>query len=504
MHRIWAFLAGLPVGLLGALAVRHGAWVALELGALAGGVALGLGVWLAGRLASHDDARGAHLARASSVGLAALPASAAAWLGLAPGAGASLAVVLAALVLFVLRAMRASGPAGGALRQGARALAVLVVASALCLAAAGGTAAWRARRHVPAPELARYAYDVDAGVPLAPAPGCAPELASVEEIGAGANPALADRGAVVWYDAPGEDGRRQIHRLDRRSGVSRCWTCGEPGDNRRPRPTPNGADVVFETDRYATPLEPLNWELQLVSTRREAPVASRRLTNDPAPDTFGALDPGGHFLVWSAGAGGSYAVVSASFESGHGGLLLGKRRVLVPGGTAWVAPLAWSPDARTLVVLRGDPIGLQSARAVDPATGREAQLSRPGAQVAAASFSGDGTTLVLATTRTAAAASALPSALGFAVARVATLAGLEGSRLRGTGLRVGPPWAESLDEVPLGEVGSFGPPTGVALEPDGRALVLGQRSADGAKERLVRLALRCDGAAAAPAQSPGR
>jgi hypothetical protein len=136
VHRIWAFLAGLPVGLLGALAVRHGAWGALELGALAGGVALALGVWLAGRLASHDDARGAHLARASSVGLAALPASAAAWLGLAPGAGASLAVVLAALALFVIRAMRASGPVGGALRQGARALAVLVVASALCLAAA--------------------------------------------------------------------------------------------------------------------------------------------------------------------------------------------------------------------------------------------------------------------------------------------------------------------------------------------------------------------------------
>jgi hypothetical protein len=47
--------------------------------------------------------------------------------------------------------------------------------------------------------------------------------------------------------------------------------------------------------------------------------------------------------------------------------------------------------------------------------------------------------------------------------------------------------------VPLGEAASFGHPTGIALEPDGRAFVLGQRraSAEGAEERLLRIALRC-------------
>jgi hypothetical protein len=500
LHRIWAFLAGLPVGLLGALAWGRGAWTALEAGALAGGLALALAVWLAERLASHDDARGAHLARAASVGLAALPAAAAAWLGLAPGAGALLACVLLALGLSVLRATRASGPAGGARGALVSALAAVALGAALALAAAAGVAAWRGRGPFPAPELARYAYDVDAGVPLGPEPRCEPELASVEVLGAGASPALADAGAVVWYDAPGEDGRRQVHRLDRRTGDARCWTCAEPGSNRRPRPGPSGGDVVFETDRHASPREPVNWELHLVSARGEEPPASRRLTYDPAPDTFGALDPVGRLLVWSSGAGGSYAVASAPVTRGHGGLRVGPRRALVPGGTAWIAPLAFAPDARGLVVLRGDPVGLQGARLLDPASGREAALSRPGAHVVAADFSADGATLALATTRPAAAAAVLPSALGFAVARVAALAGLEGGRLRGTGLRVGPSWAEAPPEVALGEIAAFGPPTGLALEPDGRALVLGQRRAGGAEERLLRLVLRCDGA---PPPAPG-
>jgi hypothetical protein len=259
---------------------------------------------------------------------------------------------------------------------------------------------------------------------------------------------------------------------------------------------------VFETDRHASPREPLNWELHLVQAGGEKPRASRRLTYDPAPDRHGGLDPTGQLLVWSSGAGGGYRVASAPLERGHGGLLLGPVRVLAAGGTAWVAPLAWAPDARTLVVLRGDPIGLQSAQAIDPATGRVEPLSRSGAHVAAASFSADGTTLALATTRPAAAAGALPSALGFAVARIAALGGLEGARLRGTGLRIGPPWADSLDDVPLGEVGRFGAPTGLALEPDGRAVVLGQRSADG-RERLLRLALRCGGATPARRAPPG-
>jgi hypothetical protein len=120
--------------------------------------------------------------------------------------------------------------------------------------------------------------------------------------------------------------------------------------------------------------------------------------------------------------------------------------------------------------------------------------------VAAAGFSADGSLLAVATTRPAAAARALPTWLGFAVARVAALAGLEGSRLRGTGLRLGPPWAGELAEVPLGELAAWGAPTGLALEPDGRAALLGLRRADGA-ERLVRVAFRCGDAPSVAART---
>jgi hypothetical protein len=493
VHRLWAFVAGVPVGVLAALAWGRPGATTLELGALAGGVALAATVWVAGRLASHDDARGGHLARAASVGLAALPAAAAAWLGLAPGALASLALVVAALAFFLYRAARASGPAGGALRQAGSALAALGCGALVALVAAGIGARLGAGE-APAPEeLARYAYDVDAHVALGPDPGCAPEVASVEPLGAGARPALDPAGAVLWYDAPSDDGRRQVYRLDRASGVARCWTCGEPGRNQRPRPTPNGGAIVFETDRHASGRAPLNWELHWIDTRGDEPRPSRRLTYDPAPDRDGALDPAGSLLVWSSGARGGYRVASAALERGHGGLLLGPPRELAPGGAAWVAPLAFAPDARTLVVVRGDPIGLQSALARDPATGREAALSRPGAHVAAASFSADGSVLALATTRPAAAARAVPAWLGFAVARVAALFGVEGARLRDTGLRIGSPWEGELADVPLPHVARYGAPTGLALEPDGRGVVLGQRRADGV-ERLVRLGFRCEGA----------
>jgi len=494
LHRIWAFVAGLPVGVLGALAAAGGSWVPLEIGAAAGGLLLLLAVTLAGRFAGPETER-AHFARAASVGLAALPAAAASWLGLLPGAVWSFGAVVVALGLAFAWSLRASGPGGGVLRQLATAGAVLLLGSAASLAAAGLLAAFTTSPlHVPTQEQrAQYVYEVDASVALGPEPGCALAVASSQELAAGAAPSLAQGGAVVWFDAPGPDGRRQVHRLERASGALRCWTCGEPGNNRRPRLTPNGASLVFETDRYATPFEPTNWELQLVGTQGAEPKGSRRLTYDPGPDAFGSLDPGSRLLVWSSGSGGRFAIATASLRSGHGGLVLGSPSRLVGGGAAWVAPLAWSPDARTLVVLRGDPLGLQQAFAVDPATGREVALAPPGAAVAAASFSADATRLAVATTRPAAASAAVPASLGFVVARLAALGEGDGTRLRGTGVRIGSPWEGELAELPLGDVAAWGHPTGIALEPDGRALVLGQRRAtdEGAVDRLLRVELEC-------------
>ena len=61
----------------------------------------------------------------------------------------------------------------------------------------------------------------------------------------------------------------------------------------------------------------------MTAARGAAPTGSRRLTYDPAPDTFGSFDPGGRLVVWSSGAGGRYAIATAPLRSGHGGVLLG-------------------------------------------------------------------------------------------------------------------------------------------------------------------------------------
>jgi hypothetical protein len=492
LHRIWAFVAGVPVGILAALASGGSAWVALDLAAVAGGIAMLAAVTIVGRYAGPEVER-AQLAGAASVGLAALPAAAAHWLGLLPGAPWTLAAVVAAVSFALLRAMRGRGARGGT-QQVFTAFAALAVGALAAVVAGGALAAFGgtdgdAER---AAKRAQGALDVDAGVALGPDFRCEPAVAKARPLGSGARPSLSDEGAVVWYDAVDSDGRRQVHRLERETGRDVCWTCGEPGNNRRPRVSPNGNSLVYETDRYATAFEPLNWELELASALTSRPGRSRRVTYEPGPDVYGGFAPGGGLLLWSSGAHGRYAVATAALRTGHGGLLLSKPNTIVPGGAAWIVPLAWSPDARSLVSLRGDPLGVQETTLADPATGAQRKLDWPEGRAVAAAFSADGTRLAVATTRPAAAAAALPSALGFLTARIAALGSDEPTRFRVSGVRIGEASGE-LAAVPLGEDETWGHPTGIALEPDGRAFVLGQRNAKGA-ERMLRVELRCPGA----------
>lgn len=487
--------AGVPLGVLGALARDPSSWLSLQIGAAAGGLLLLLAVLVAGRFCGPETERG-HLGRAAMLGFAALPAAGAAWLGLLPGAAWSFGALVLLVALFLFLATRASGPAGGALSQLATLAGVLALGAAASVAAAGLLAAFTPHPFAApdAEKQAEYALAIDASVALGPEPACDEwTVASSREIGVGAQPSLSEDGALVWFDAVAPDGRRQIYRVPRAGGEPLCWSCGEPGNNRRPRVSPNGISLVFESDRHATSLQPTNWDAFLVSVRGSEPKSSRRLTFDPGPDTFGALDPGSRLLVWSSGSGGRFAVASAALRSGHGGLLLGSPSRLVDGGAAWVAPLAWSPDARTLVVLRGDPAGRQQGYALDPASGREIELSAPGAALVDASFSRDGSLLAVATTRPAAASAAMPASFGFLVARLGALDPREDTRLRGSGVRIGAPWSDELAPLSLGELAEWGHPTGIALEPDGSALVLGQRRTTeaGTQERLLHVELGC-------------
>ena len=493
--RGWCFLAGLAPGALAVLAAaapsKDPSWLAVQLGALAGGAALVLVASLLARRPHDEPDRGAHFARAASAGLVAWPAVGACLLGLAPGPRVLLPLVVAGLVLSFFAASRRRAPAGGFAGQLGAALVALVGGTAAVALLAGALAALRAV-DVERDEAARNAVlDHDADLETVALPACAPRAARVEVLPvSGAHPRLADRGEALFFDAPGPDGRRQIHRLLRSTGEVDCLTCGEPGNNRHPAPGPEGRSVIFDTDRHASWRRPADTELQLLNVSGALRgVASRRITWSPGADERPLFAPAPSTLAWSRGAHGRYRVVSSGLVSGHGSLQVGRISTVHDGGAEWVAPLGWSPDARTLAVLRGNPLGPAGVEAVDPGTDRPVALGETASTPAALSFNADGGWYVLATARRARAAGLLPGFLGFALA---PLLGSDDLRFQGTEVLAGAT-GRTPRPVDLGESADWGWPTGVALEPDGRGFVLGQRreGADGPDERLLAVRLDC-------------
>jgi hypothetical protein len=156
-----------------------------------------------------------------------------------------------------------------------------------------------------------------------------------------------------------------------------------------------------------------------------------------------------------------------------------------------VAPAAWSPDARSLVLLRGNPWGRLDALALDPATGASARLAS-GLASGAAEFDADGGFLALAGAPRVELAGRLPAAAGFLLAPFASALARTHPLGQGSELRLGEPGGE-LRRLELGPLAEWGAPTGVALAPDGTRLVLGQRraGAEAPEERLVEVALDC-------------
>jgi hypothetical protein len=360
-----------------------------------------------------------------------------------------------------------------------------VVGGALLSAAA---AAWL--RSEPAREMAEAIYDIDATVVTRALPRCGATPAGMRVLlDRGARPKLSADGRSVWFDAPAADGARQIHRLVRASGEVVCWTCGQPGNNLRPDPGPAGRALVFETDRHATWRAPANTEIHWLDTRRDAPPgASRRLTHEAGPDDHPLFAPGAAAIVWSRRNGAGYEVVTAGVQRAHGGLLLGVHRVLAGGGARWLAPLAWSPDARSLVLLEGNPFRPLVARALDLATGASTVLSEASLSGGAA-FNADGGYAAVVETRRGHVAGLLPDSLGFVLGALHTT--IYDGVFRETGLRVGGIGAEAV-AVELGDVAEWGAPTGVALSSDGTTVVLGQRRIRGRPgERLVEVRLDC-------------
>ncbi|MGH0036227.1 MAG: hypothetical protein ACQGVK_14470 [Myxococcota bacterium] len=494
---IWSVVCGGPLGLLLAAALLPGGsagltpWAALGAGLVLAAIHLGLA-----RRRDDDPARPVHLAAASSIGWLAAPACALEWLGLPPAAPFSLAVCVLAVGAAFALAVRAVGPcpARRVLGRAALALAVGGVTWPLVSAGAGVLGA---PEPIQGERLADAIYDFDARVATKRLPDCRQRVDRVEVLASsGARPRWTRDGETVWYDARGPEGRRQVHRLRLATGQSQCWTCGQPGNNVRPDPSPDGSILVFDSDRHAGPERPWNTELYRAPALGQAPPANaRRLTFDPGPDESARLGPSPAVIAWSRGENGRYAVVSGSIAQGHGGVRLRTPGVVVSGAAGWASPLAWSADARSLVAVRGNPYRALDAVRIDLATGEKTTIARSVSGLAGVGFSADGGWLAVATTQRIRAAGALPAWLGAAMARFATREVLDGVLFRGTGLATGPA-AGPLHELDLGELGAWGAPSGVALSPSGESLVLGQRRATdaGVEERLALVHLACPAA----------
>jgi len=493
--RAWCFVAGLAPGALAALAVapaREASLHHLQIGAVGGGLLLLLGGSLLDRLPHDEPDRGATFARAASVGLLALPAVAASLLGLAPGPRWLLAVVAVALAVAFFRAARRRAPAGGAAVQAGVAAGALAGGTAAVLLLAGLLAALRAAEPPRDERLRAAVFDHDATVETLPLPSCAPRAARIRVLRAeGAHPRLAPGGAL-WYDAPAGGGRRQVHRVLRDTGEVTCFSCDEPGNNTYPAPSASGTTVAFETDRHATWRHPANTELHLLTvTPGPRHPASRRLTWSPGADGRPTFAPTPATLTWSHFDAGRYRVVTAGLRSAHGALQLAGATLLRDGGAEWIAPLAWSPDARTFATVRGNPLGPPRLEALDLGTGEPVPLGAHAAGTRALSFSADGGWYAVASARRAAAAGLLPGVLGFALAPALEATG-NGVRFQETEVLWGPVRGETR-RVELGEAAGWGWPTGLSLEPDGTGFVLGQRRARewGVEERLVTVELDC-------------
>ena len=502
--RAICFASGVCLGLLGALAVVAPASteipralspaLVVELGAGGGGlVLLALASWIA-RVRDDDPDRGLHLATSASVGFAALPAAGAALLDLSPGPRAFAAVIAAALAVALVRGARRRGPTRG--RAGcflAAALALAAGGVAVVAATAVGAATAPAAPP-PTPEQEAAVFDLDARVATRAVPRCRSKpLGTSVLLASGAHPRMGPEGRFLWFDAATSDGRRQVHRLDRTSGTVVCWSCGEPGNNRRPAPANDGVGLVFDTDRYVSWRDPTNTELQITSGAGEAPgIGSRRLTVSPGPDERAVFGPSPNLVAWTRGEGARLGVVSAVVRSGHGGLVLGRPALLLAGRGRFVAPAAWSPDARSLVVVRGNPLRPLEALSLDLALPASVELGTDAVAGASASHDADGAWLALATSERARLAGLIPQHLGFLVAAL-DRRGSDAPRFRGTGVRVGEPFGV-LAPLDLGDLATWGEPTGVALAPDGERIVLGQRRAtpEGrVEERLVEIVLDC-------------
>ena len=444
-----------------------------------------------------DRDRGAHLAIAGSSGLVGIPGLVVAVSKHSSGA-ALVAVPIGVMAVALVYAAATRARPGSWGRQVTCGLAFLGLGTALAYGIAAAFASSGAEPPAFDQQRAAATYDIDATVVNRSLPKCGSQPASVGVLlDRGARPRLSEGGEGVWFDAD-VDGLRQIHHLEIASGRVNCWTCGEAGNNLRPTPMRGGGAIVFETDRYTSLWEPFNTELHAIRGAASLPeIPSGRLTRNSVPDDHAIAGAEQNRIAWSRLVDGRYSVMTARLRNTASGPALGAVESLESGGSAWLAPVAWSPTARALVIATGNPFRPLAAHSIDFAAGTVSPMAGGLAAPGAVAFSADGGWLLTARTEgywVNAPFGWFPAELGFAMAAHATR-----RERRGPLLAVGSPTVRlsgvgSLGvDLSLGEEGRWGAVTGLAASAEGTEFVLGQQrvSGNGLEERLLRVVLDC-------------
>jgi hypothetical protein len=493
----WAFATGLPVGTLAGwvlLGTPHSP-ARLLYCALGFGILWALLISSVAHYREGDSNRSAHVAIAGSSALVGFPGLFAAVAQLSTE-WALLSTVFAVMGVGALYGARTRARPGSWLRQVVFAIGFLSIGGLVVFGTAAAVAASRVVAPITNEQRAAGIYDIDAHVVNRPLPACGSDPSKIEVLlDRGARPRLDRAGRYLWFDAEVE-GARQIHRLDLESRDVRCWTCGEAGNNLRPIVVNGLNAVVFETDRHATLWEPFNTELHAIATRSGVPSPSRRLTRNTGADDHAIAGPQSSRIVWSRLEDGRYSIVSARIRGRTDGLSFGPMTTLEAGGSAWLAPAAWSPNARALVIVEGNPFRPLAAHAIDFATGSIIDMAGDLASAGAVAFNRDGGWMVTAREGERAARAPfgwMPPGAGFVLAAHARAVERAGPLLRISDPRVRLSELGSLGvDLSLGANGNWGSVTGLAATGDGTQVILGQqRLADALDERLLSLTLDC-------------